>query len=65
MVKIIKLPLFWWFLLLLTSIFGYGPGSGTLELRIRFRIHNTYNVTHISPRLVPRSIPKLISSYQI
>jgi hypothetical protein len=25
------------FLLMFTSIFGYGPGSGTLELRIRIR----------------------------
>jgi hypothetical protein len=34
---------FLWFLLMFTPIFGYGPGSGTLELRIRqkFRIHNT------------------------
>jgi hypothetical protein len=30
---------FLWFLLMFTSIFGYGPGSGseTLELRIRIR----------------------------
>jgi hypothetical protein len=37
--KVMKLPLFLWFLLLFSSIFGYGPGSGseTLELRIRIR----------------------------
>jgi hypothetical protein len=31
-------PIFLWFLLMFTSIFGYGPGFGTLELRIRQKL---------------------------
>jgi hypothetical protein len=30
-------------LLMFTSIFGYGPGSGFEALELRFRIHNTEN----------------------
>jgi hypothetical protein len=48
---------FLWFLPMFTSILRYEPGSGTLELRIRFRIrlriHNTErkNLKNITLRL--------------
>jgi hypothetical protein len=49
MVKIMKLIILLWFLLMFTYIFGYGPGSASyiLELRnpirqkLRIRIHNS------------------------
>jgi hypothetical protein len=58
MFKIMKLLLFWWFLLMFTPIFGYESGSGKSYGSLRIRIHNTDFSAYFRPNFIGFSLLK-------